>query len=160
MNNKHDLHPLIFGEVLFDQFPDGSVVLGGAPFNVAWHLQAFELAPVLVSRVGDDPLGRQIRGALKDWGMSAAGLQLDSIHPTGTVQVSLNNGEPSFDIVKDRAYDFIEATALPPVDNVSVLYHGSLAWRNATVWTEPDFIITTLFMDLRSTLFNNAFRIP
>jgi len=31
--------PVLFGEVLFDHFPDGSEVLGGAPFNVAWHLQ-------------------------------------------------------------------------------------------------------------------------
>ena len=31
----------LFGEVLFDHFPDGKRVLGGAPFNVAWHLQAF-----------------------------------------------------------------------------------------------------------------------
>ena len=30
--------PVVFGEVLFDCFPDGSAVLGGAPFNVAWHL--------------------------------------------------------------------------------------------------------------------------
>jgi len=37
----------IFGEVLFDQFPDGQQVLGGAPFNVAWHLQAFGLHRVL-----------------------------------------------------------------------------------------------------------------
>ena len=31
---------LVFGEVLFDDFGD-NVVLGGAPFNVAWHLQGF-----------------------------------------------------------------------------------------------------------------------
>ena len=34
---------IIFGEVLFDTFPDGTAVLGGAPFNVAWHLQGFGL---------------------------------------------------------------------------------------------------------------------
>jgi len=45
MNNNPLLH--IFGEVLFDHFPDGSRVLGGAPFNVAWHLQAFRtIAPI------------------------------------------------------------------------------------------------------------------
>lgn len=152
MNNKQNLPPLVFGEVLFDQFPDGSVILGGAPFNVAWHLQAFGLAPVLISRVGDDPLGRQIRGAMKDWGMSTAGLQLDSAHPTGTVQVSLNDGEPSFDIVKDRAYDFIEANALPPVDTVSVLYHGSLALRNTESRSTLDWlkarVSAPLFVDV------------
>jgi len=33
MNNNHPIH--VFGEVLFDHFPDGSRILGGAPFNVA-----------------------------------------------------------------------------------------------------------------------------
>ena len=52
--------PVIFGEVLFDHFPDGARVLGGAPFNVAWHLQAFGSAPLFVSRVGNDPAGREV----------------------------------------------------------------------------------------------------
>ncbi len=30
---------VVFGEVLFDGFPDGRRVLGGAPFNVAWGLR-------------------------------------------------------------------------------------------------------------------------
>ncbi|MCG2635366.1 MAG: carbohydrate kinase, partial [Gammaproteobacteria bacterium] len=34
MTTKEGLY--IYGEVLFDHFPDGSRVLGGAPFNVAW----------------------------------------------------------------------------------------------------------------------------
>ncbi|MEN8132411.1 MAG: PfkB family carbohydrate kinase, partial [Pseudomonadota bacterium] len=60
---------IVFGEVLFDQFPDGTVVLGGAPFNVAWHLQALGYAPLLISRVGNDGLGAQIRSKMQDWGM-------------------------------------------------------------------------------------------
>lgn len=120
--------PLIFGEVLFDSFPDGSRVLGGAPFNVAWNLHGLGQRPLLVSRVGDDPLGHEIRGAMEQWGMGYAGLQLDSAHPTGTVQVSIHDGEPAFEIVADRAYDHIEADQLPPVQPV-LLYHGSLATR-------------------------------
>ncbi len=52
--------PVIFGEVLYDCFPDGQAVLGGAPFNVAWHLQGFGRAPLFISRVGDDPLGHHV----------------------------------------------------------------------------------------------------
>lgn len=122
--------PVIFGEVLFDRFPDGSLVLGGAPFNVAWHLQAFGQAPLLISRVGDDPLGRQVRGAMLDWGMDTAGLQLDSAHATGTVEVRFDHGEPSYDIVAERAYDFIEPAKLPPLPKNGLLYHGSLALRH------------------------------
>ena len=63
--------PVIFGEVLFDSFPEeGNMVLGGAPFNVAWNLQAMGQLPYLVSRVGDDALGDRIVGAMDDWDMN------------------------------------------------------------------------------------------
>jgi fructokinase len=121
--------PLIFGEVLFDQFEDGSSVLGGAPFNVAWHLQAFGMQPLFVSRIGDDSYGRRIRDEMQHWGMSTAGLQKDSTYPTGLVSITIKNDEPSFDILADRAYDHISADALPPI-NPSLIYHGSLAVRH------------------------------
>ena len=63
--------PWIFGEVLFDCFPDGSRVLGGAPFNVAWHLQALGLEPLFLSRVGRDAAGREIRTAMGEWACQA-----------------------------------------------------------------------------------------
>jgi len=130
MNSIQGTYPVMFGEVLFDHFPDGHVVLGGAPFNVAWHLQAFAKAPVLVSRVGNDPLGRQIRQSMESQAMSTAGLQLDSQHPTGTVDITFNDNEPSYDIVENRAWDFINDRQLPPLDDIALLYHGSLALRN------------------------------
>ncbi|EGW53169.1 carbohydrate kinase family protein [Candidatus Endoriftia persephonae] len=121
-------HPIIFGEVLFDCFEDGSRVLGGAPFNVAWHLQALGAAPLFISRVGDDSLGRRIRDTMQQWGLSSAALQLDSAHPTGSVEVTIQDGEPHFEIVAERAYDFIQANALPPLE-ATLIYHGSLALR-------------------------------
>jgi len=127
---QHGSQPLIFGEVLFDRFPDGNVVLGGAPFNVAWHLQAFGAAPLFVSRVGNDSLGRRIRDAMSSWGMSSAGLQLDSQHPTGTVEVRFEDGEPAYDIVAGRAYDYIAAGTLPQLEP-ALIYHGTLALREA-----------------------------
>lgn len=121
--------PAIFGEVLFDCFEDGSRVLGGAPFNVAWHLQAFGCRPLFISRVGDDPMGTLIRETMLQWGMSAAGLQVDSSHASGEVQVTLESGQPSFNIVEDRAYDHINAGAIPSL-SASLIYHGTLALRN------------------------------
>ncbi len=120
--------PLIFGEVLFDCFEDGASVLGGAPFNVAWHLQAFACSPLFVSRVGEDVLGGQIRNAMQGWGMSTAGLQQDSVHATGKVQVSIKDGEPNYDILTQRAFDFIQADAVPSCE-AALIYHGSLALR-------------------------------
>ena len=122
--------PVIFGEVLFDCFGD-DCVLGGAPFNVAWHLQGFGLAPRFVSRVGRDGLGDEVRARMRDWGMDTRWLQVDDTRPTGRVQVALQDGQPSYDILDRQAYDAIE----PPqglVDEGGVLYHGSLALRHAS----------------------------
>lgn len=119
----------IFGEVLFDHFPDGQRVLGGAPFNVAWHLQAFGQRPYFISRVGDDAEGETVRAAMGDWGMDTAGLQTDPSHATGRVGVAFVDGEPHYDIVEPVAYDLIEhdQTASP---RCRLLYHGSLALRD------------------------------
>lgn len=121
--------PFIFGEVLFDRFPDGSSVLGGAPFNVAWHLQAFGQSPLFISRVGNDRSGGDIRAAMQRWNMSTEGLQLDRERATGTVEVHIEQGEPRYDIVAGRSYDFISAAEIPPAIP-SLLYHGTLALRN------------------------------
>jgi len=121
---------VVFGEVLFDCFPDGGRILGGAPFNVAWHCQAFGLQPLLISRVGNDPLGREVRSAMLDWGMDTSGLQTDSDHATGVVDVSFHDGEPSYKIVENSAWDFIDHQATPEINKYNVLYHGSLALRN------------------------------
>jgi fructokinase len=120
--------PCIFGEVLFDRFPDGAEVLGGAPFNVAWHLQAFASAPLFVSRVGDDDLGARIRSQMHRWDMNSAALQTDSDHATGTVDITLENNEPRYDIVANAAYDFLDADTVP-LQNIGMVYHGSLALR-------------------------------
>ena len=124
----------VFGEVLFDRFSDGYQILGGAPFNVAWHLQAFGQDPLFISRVGADSAGAEIRGAMQDWGLSIAGLQTDYQHPTGCVSVTVLDGEPSYQILSDQAYDFIEADLLPETA-CRILYHGSLAMRQAVSGT-------------------------
>jgi fructokinase len=144
--------PVIFGEVLFDIFPDGNRVLGGAPFNVAWHLQAFGCEPLFVSRIGDDPLGEQVTAAMRGWGMNAGGLQVDRMHPTGEVRVSIERGEPAYDIVADQAYDYIDSACLPAEKSVSLVYHGSLALRGHTSASALDSLLDTcpapVFLDI------------
>ena len=140
--------PIIFGEVLFDQFPDGSVVLGGAPFNVAWHLQALGIAPLFVSRVGKDELGSQVRGKMQDWGMNLSTLQDDIHYPTGTVRIEFNSGEPVFEILSHQAYDFIDEEQLPTSSNQSVVYHGSLALRHSV--TRVSLARSTKYLCIRT----------
>jgi fructokinase len=120
--------PWVFGEVLFDCFPDGRRVLGGAPFNVAWHLQALGGRPHFVSRVGLDPDGERILAGMREWEMDTSGMQTDSRLPTGRVQVHIEHGEPSYEIVHPAAWDAIEPPAAIP--EIALLYHGSLALRD------------------------------
>ena len=130
---QHPLRPLVFGEVLYDSFPDGNTVLGGAPFNVAWHLQGFGLSPLFVSRVGDDELGERILAAMSSWGMDTRGVQQDPGHATGRVVVNFHDNEPSYEIVPEQAYDFIAADAVDGLlseSNYALLYHGSLIARH------------------------------
>jgi fructokinase len=120
----------IFGEVLFDHFPDGKRVLGGAPFNVAWHLQAFGQAPCFISRVGSDPESDAVKKAMCNWDMRTDNLQIDPQRPTGRVNVNFVNGEPEYDITEQCAYDAIAVE--PKGYDCRLLYHGSLALREST----------------------------
>ncbi len=122
--------PLIFGEALFDCFPDGREVLGGAPFNVAWNLRAFGLNPIFISRVGDDPQGMKIRDTMKSWSLNTDYLQVDLSRSTGRVEISLDNGEPRFAILPDQAYDHISPVIPWINEQPAFLYHGSLALRD------------------------------
>jgi len=119
----------IFGEVLFDHFPDGHSVLGGAPFNVAWHLQAFGLDPRFISRIGDDREGGEVLVSMQTWGMNCDGVQVDAKLPTGRVDIHFDSiGEPAYDIVHPCAYDAIEETG--GGNSGLLLYHGTLALRD------------------------------
>lgn len=121
---------IIFGEVLFDHFPDGQAVLGGAPFNVAWHLRGLGADPLLVSRVGNDPQGEQVAEAMDAWGLDRRGLQWEPAAPTGRVDIELENGQPTYAIRPDQAYDHIDANQLPQDAGIGWLYHGTLAGRS------------------------------
>lgn len=125
---------LLFGEVLIDRFPDREV-LGGAPFNVARHLQAFGCAPVLITRVGRDDAGARILQVLESSGLPMHGVQLDSTHPTGVVEVHFTSEGHRFDILPDQAYDYIHPrlsrmTALAA--NPELVYFGTLAQRSTS----------------------------
>lgn len=154
--------PLVFGEVLHDRFEDGREVLGGAPFNVAWHLQGFGASPLLVSRVGADDAGERALAAMRDWGLETAAIQRDDRRPTGTVEVSLRTGEPQYRIDPDQAYGHIEAALADDTAAPALMYHGTLAlWPEGSrqAWaalrrrfSSPAFVD----VNLRSPWWNHA----
>jgi len=146
---------LIFGEALFDHFPDGSMVLGGAPFNVAWHLQGFKATPLMVTAVGRDPEGEEILRRMTEWGMTTAGVQVHRHRPTGRVRAHLESGDPRYEIEAHQAYDSISRTDLPPpstLGGVHLLYHGSLGIREegsrTTLYALRDALDVPVLLDV------------
>jgi len=96
------------GELLWDLLPTGPRA-GGAPFNFAFHCQQLGHPAVIVSRVGDDELGRQLRAEVRRLGLSDEYIQTDRQLPTGTVQVTIDAaGQPAYTITEHVAWDFIE----------------------------------------------------
>lgn len=126
--------PLIvaLGEVLWDVFPHGRF-LGGAPTNFAVHCAQLGLQAVLVSGLGDDVLGQDALVALSEHGVETSFIQQGGHHATGTVSVALQNGQPSYDIVEDVAWDYIvwcdQLKALAKQANA--ICFGTLAQRSA-----------------------------
>ncbi len=65
--------------------------------------------------------------------MDTRGVQVDALHPTGTVAVSLEEGQPAYHIVPRQAYDFIVLSKVEDATRhteIALLYHGSLAIRH------------------------------
>ena len=123
---------LCVGEVLWDSVPDG-LHLGGAPFNVAYHLARLGRPARLASRVGDDELGREARRRVRAAGVDASRVQTDDALPTGFVAVTVDaDGVPSYEIAEPSAWDAIEAdpdTLAAATDSAAVVF-GSLAQRD------------------------------
>ncbi len=125
------------GEALFDIFPQRQV-LGGAPLNVAVHAQQMlagrQGRGVVVSRVGQDELGDQVRAELRARQMTDEYVQADPDHPTGQVYVSVDaHGQPSYEIVENSAWDWLQFD--PDLETLArrcdAVCFGSLAQRHA-----------------------------
>jgi fructokinase len=120
------------GEVLFDVLPTGKQ-LGGAPANFAYISNRLGNYGIVASRVGNDENGREILTGLANKGVDISHVQIDENHPTGTVEVELKNGQPSYKITENIAWDFLEMTQdwRELATSCDAVCFGSLAQRNA-----------------------------
>jgi fructokinase len=123
---------ICFGEVLWDILPSGAVP-GGAPMNVTYHLHKQGKDPALITRVGDDEKGKELKAIFASHGVCTDYFQTDTHHDTGKVFAHPNeHNEMTYDIVKPVAWDFIEwkqdYTGL--VSEADYFIFGSLAARS------------------------------
>lgn len=130
--NKNKSYAVCFGEVLWDIFPTGTRA-GGAPFNVAYNLDKMGLEVKMISKIGNDDLGNQLLGQIKNWDISTEHIQTDVEKSTGTVLATFDeNGEAHYDIINDVAWDHIEITQEHKelIKNSEAFVFGSLIARN------------------------------
>lgn len=122
---------ICFGEVLWDVLPQGRF-LGGAPLNVAHHLRQLGLAPMIVSAVGDDMLGRQAKQHIRALDLDERGLHRHRDRPTGTAEVGLNtSGEANYRFPLPAAWEEIPVRRVMDQVAPEAIIFGSLAMRSA-----------------------------
>lgn len=119
---------ICFGEILWDVLPTGKV-LGGAPLNVAFHLNQFGIPAKIVSQVGDDAEGIEIQQILQRLSLSDDYLFVHPGLPTSQVTVQIDaKGIAQYTIHEPVAWDAISTSQLPDIQPTWLIY-GSLAAR-------------------------------
>jgi fructokinase len=130
------------GEALWDVLPGGKV-LGGAPLNVACHVHRLlgkRGHGVVASRVGIDALGDEVLQSLASRGMTTDYVQRDARHATSTVNVALEEGQPTYVFAPDIAWDHLEFTPdwAKLAARCDAVCYGTLAQRSphsrAAIW--------------------------
>lgn len=135
MNSK--VKVLCFGEVLWDNLPTGPVP-GGAPMNVAYHLNKFGIEASTASSIGNDEKGKTLAGFIENCGMETSLIQIHPTLPTSEVKVWLDEkNNASFEICEPVAWDEILLTneLKEAAETCSAIVFGSLASRNVTTRT-------------------------
>ena len=123
-----------FGEILWDKLPSGKVP-GGAPLNFAYRFNSFQNSLSIISKVGDDLLGKELIEFLKKNKLDTEHIQISKIRETGEVNVSIDkNGVADYDILNPVAWDDINYNTKIEklVKNCSIFVFGSLINRNET----------------------------
>jgi fructokinase len=118
--------------MLWDMLPGGKQ-LGGAPANFAYISSLFGAHAVVLSRVGDDELGREAQVQCHRVKLDITHVQTDSYRPTGMVKVSLDGqGIPTFTILTEVAWDYLEWNddLRSVAAQADVICFGSLAQRS------------------------------
>ena len=150
------------GEVLWDMLPSGKM-LGGAPANFAYHVSQCGFPAVVVSAVGADALGEEIRLTLKEKGVESYIPTVD--YPTGTVEVALDDkGVPQYEIKENVAWDHIPFDE--EVENIAkhtaTVCFGTLAQRGdesrktieAFIAATPEESVKVCDMNLRGKFYS------
>lgn len=117
------------GELLWDLLPEGRKA-GGAPVNFAFHASQAGADAYAISAIGNDTLGDELLYELDKNQIKYLIERVD--YPTGTVEVTLNNGMPQYTINEQVAWDYIPLTENMKqlVSEADAICYGTLAQRS------------------------------
>lgn len=122
---------LAFGEILWDII-EKEEHLGGAPFNFIAHTAQCGNEAYIVTRLGADFRAMKALNRCKTYGVNERYIQRDESLPTGTVEVTLQDGQPDYLIVENVAWDniaFDDSLAGIEDEKFDIFYFGTLAQR-------------------------------
>ena len=131
MKRSHTPKVVCFGEILWDVLPEVRKP-GGAPMNVAYHLNKLGIAVDLLSSVGHDQAGNDLIAFLQSGGLSSTLVQRSSAYATSEVLARISeNHEVTYDIIKPVAWDQIKYTTEmgKAVSQADAIVFGSLSAR-------------------------------
>jgi len=111
----------------------GGARLGGAPANFAVMAGRLGNHAVVLSRIGRDELGRRAIELLDAQPADESFLQVDPVHETGKVTVSLKDGQPEYVIHQPAAWDAMELSDewVQLATRADAICFGTLAQRSA-----------------------------
>lgn len=147
-----------FGEVLWDVLPTEKIA-GGAPMNVSIRLQSLGIETKMISKIGNDDLGKELLNIIKDKNVDTSLIQIDETHATGEVLVKLDaNGSATYDIVYPSAWDsiLISKDTIDAVREADAFVFGSLASRD----TISRNTLLTLLKEAKYKIFDVNIRPP
>jgi fructokinase len=134
-------------------FPDEKKI-GGAPFNFAAHAAKLGAESYMVSAVGSDENGTDALKEVERLGIKRDYIHVDRKYQTGYCAVTLNDGKPSYDLVRDVAYDHIPDVC--PRGKFDALYMGTLAMRSPD--SRRTFEKILKYVDTKEVFFDVNFR--
>ena len=125
------MKPIVIGigEYLWDVLPTGKKA-GGAPVNFAYHASQHGTEGWAISAVGKDELGDELLEVTAAHKINMEVSRVD--YPTGTVQVTLCNGQPNYEICEGVAWDYIPLTeeSINLAKKAKAVSFGTLAQRH------------------------------
>ncbi len=99
---------------------------GGSPANIAINLADLGFAPILLSKIGNDPFGGFIVKKLKSRGVNVSNIQLDLTNHTSFVLVSKSKETPDFLPLRGADYHLnLPSNVEELVKSIGVLHFSS-----------------------------------